>query len=134
MKLKNVPQDADPTYEGAKKLCYALDENGQFKTATTNGWSVEATVKNLAWQNIEKDLEKTRQQVRSGELSPLGFFMKFRQMDTSLLAQNMGISSWRVKWHLRPRVFRGLPAPWLKKYSDCLEIPVETLKNYTGQE
>ncbi len=132
MRVKDVPQDNDVTYEGEKKLCYALDDEGRFVATTTNGWSVEATVKSLAWKKIEDDLQATSRRLLTGQASTLEYFMKLRQMDPSLLAQNMNISIWRVRWHLRPRVFEKLKPSFLMLYADCLDIPVETLRSFRG--
>jgi hypothetical protein len=134
MKVKDVPQDHDPSYEGLTKLCYALDDNGRFVPTSTDGWHVEETVKSLAWRMIEKDLSQTRALVRAGQASPLLYFMKARLMDQTLLAQNVGISTWRLKWHLRPGVFKKLSEPWLKKYAACLEITVDLLRDYKGDD
>lgn len=134
MKVKDVPQDHDPSYEGLTKLCYALDDNGRFVPTATDGWHVEETVKTLAWQVIEKDLAETRALVRSGQASPLAYFMKARQMDPLLLAQNVGTFVWRVKRHLRPQIFQKLNASWLERYARCLEVPVELLRDYKGDD
>lgn len=128
MKVVDVPQDNDASYEGAKKLCYALDENGLFVAARTNGWHVEETVKSLAWKNIELDLERTKVRVSEGKSSPLEYFMKLRQMDAGLLAENMQISKWRVQWHLRPLVFNKLKHKWIERYANCLEVPADVLQ------
>jgi hypothetical protein len=128
MKIHEVPQDQDPSYQGGKKICYAVDDQGKFVKTHTSGWTVEETVKGLAWKVIEEDLEKTMTLVKEGRLSLLNYYMKLRQMDSKLLAQNMGLSVWRVRWHLRPRVFKKLKEEWLQRYSDCLEVPVETLR------
>jgi hypothetical protein len=133
MKIKDVPQDHDASYEGAKKLCYALNDEGQFVSTTTDGWQVEEIVKSLAWQEIEKDLRLTSERVARGQASPLEYFMKLRQMDISLLAANMEISYWRVRWHLRPNVFRQLGSEWLLRYSECLDISIEKLREYLGE-
>lgn len=134
MKVKDVPQDHDPSYEGLTKLCYALDENGKFVPTSTDGWHVEETVKSVAWQMIEKDLNETRERVRAGNASSLEYFMKARQMDPLLLAQNVGTFVFRVKWHLRPHVFKRLNESWLKRYADCLEMPIALLRDYKGDD
>ena len=134
MKRSEVPQDQDPSFEGHKKICYAVDTNGRFVKIQTSGWQAEQTVKEVAWQSIEKNLELMRQKVAQGQASPLHFFMLLRQMDPPLLAKNMGVWRWRVKWHMRPNVFRKLKTSWLERYADCLEISVPTLKNYVGTE
>jgi hypothetical protein len=133
MKVTEVPQDLDPSYEGGKRLCYAVDESGKIVEAHSSGWQVEETVKSLAWKVINQELAATRLRVRAGRASNLEYFMKRRQMDPHMLALNMGISKLRVYWHLRPRVFRNLNEAWLRQYSSCLEIPVEQLRNYRGE-
>lgn len=133
MKLKDVPQDQNPSYEGHTKLCYALDESGKIVATQTTGWKVEAEVTGIAWEAIHKELEQMRQQVREGNVSPLMYFMKYRLMDVGLLAENMGISKWRLRWHMRPSVFRRLSADWLQRYAECLDLPVQVLKDYRGE-
>lgn len=125
MKVNEVPQDSDPTFEGGKKLCYALDEKGQFVPVKTSGWEIESTAKDLAWNAIRQDVENTRQLVLKGEASPLEYYMKLRQMDLSLLAENMGLSKFRVWWHLKPKQFAKLNEKWLQKYAHCLKIKIE---------
>lgn len=132
MKKNEVPQDQDPSFEGGKKLCYALDELGKFVPVKTSGWKIEADAKDFAWRAIHSDLEATKNRVKHGHASPLEYFMKFRQMDRGLLAQNMGFSSFRVWWHLRPKNFLKMNQNLLMKYADCLTIPFETLKNFKG--
>lgn len=132
MKTQDVPQDLDPAFEGNKKLCYALDAAGKFVPVHTSGWDVEAVVKDVAWQVIHADLERTRLAVREGRASALEYFMKARQMDRLLLAQNMGLSPLRVWWHLRPRVFKKLSMAWLERYAACLDVSVENLRSFAG--
>lgn len=134
MKVTEVPQDQDPSYLGETKLCYAVDEHGKIVPVQTTGWKAEETVKALAWHFINEDLDQTKQAVQAGRASPLLYFMKYRQMDRTLLAQNMGISRWRVWWHLRPRVFARLSEQWIDRYAECLEIPATILRSYRGQD
>jgi hypothetical protein len=128
MKKHEVPQDRDPSFEGHTKLCYAVDESGHYVRVQTSGWSTEKAVKDVAWAHIEKDLATTRDEVSRGLASPLKYFMKLRQMDPWLLAQNLRVWTWRVKWHLRPRVFRRLNETWLKRYAEALDVSVEELR------
>lgn len=134
MKVSEVPQDLDPSYEGLTKLCYAVDDQGQFVTVQSRGWSAEETVKSLAWAKIHKELEAARLLVKAGRQSPLRYFMVARQMDVGLLAQNMGISGLRVRWHLRPNVFARLNMHWISRYADCFEISVQTLREFKGDD
>jgi hypothetical protein len=129
MKIQDVPQDFDPSYEGKTKLCYATNEQGKIVGVQTRGWEVESAVKGYAWEVINNELSEIRERLAKKEVSPLFYFMRARQMDYKLLAQNMNMFAFRVRWHSRPKVFNRLNDQWLKKYSDCLEISVERLKN-----
>lgn len=134
MKINEVPQDVDPSYQGGKRLCYAVDDQGKYVQAFSAGWSAEQTVKGLAWKVIEAELVALRARVRVGRASALRYFMRLRQMDCGLLAQNMGLWRVRVWWHLRPTVFAKLSEAWLTRYADCLEIPVDRLRTYKGED
>jgi hypothetical protein len=128
LKVNEVPQDNDPTYNGQRRLCYAVNDQGRIGPAHSSGWQVETTVKSLAWQAIQSDIQFTLQRVRVQEASPLEYFMKLRMMDSKLLAQNMNLWRWRVWWHLRPRVFRRLSIHWLERYARVLNIELVDFK------
>lgn len=133
MKTREVPQDQDPSFAGGKKICYAVDADGKYVQVKTSGWQVEADAKNLAWKAIEAEVEEARRRVREGVTSPLEYFMKLRQMDAKLLADNMGVWAWRVKWHLRPARFRKLDDPWLARYAECLDVTPSALRSFSGE-
>lgn len=132
MKTTEVPQDQDPSFAGGTKICYAVNAEGKLVPVETTGWDVEAAAKELAWKSINDDLSRCKIRVRQGLASPLEFFMKSRQMDAKLLADNMNMFTLRVRWHLRPKVFRKLNAQWLERYAACLDIPVATLREFNG--
>jgi hypothetical protein len=128
MKTHEIPQDQDAAYEGGKRLCYAVDGQGLIVAAHSSGWEVEEVVKGVAWKVIEDDLAKTRQAVQAGEASALEYYMKVRMMTPRLLSQNIGISTWRVRLHLRRRGFARLSDRWIVRYATCLDVPVERLQ------
>ena len=133
MKIEEIPQDEDPSYSGQKKLCYAVDSDGRIVQGHSSGWKTEETVKLVAWDVIHKDLEHTRKLIREGRVSALSYFMKLRQMDARLLAQNMQTPVLRIYLHLRPYFYRRLSPAWLARYADCLEVPVRELVEYRGE-
>jgi hypothetical protein len=45
------------------------------------------------------------------------------------LSMMAGISLWRVKRHLKPRVFKRLSEKTLQKYAEAFNISIEELKN-----
>ena len=83
----------------------------------------------VAWADIEKRIESAKQQVLNKQASPLLFFMEYRLMDISILADYTGFWKWQIKRHLKPKVFHQLPAKKLEKYAAAFNIKVKDLKN-----
>jgi hypothetical protein len=54
--------------------------------------------------------------------------MKARMMTPRLLAQNMGVCAWRVRWHLRPQRFAKLSDAWIARYAACLDMTAQHLQ------
>jgi len=129
LKVEEVPQDRAPSYEGRSKVCYAVDASGKIVKTPTSGWMVEEWAMSIAWETIGSTLDRIRADVLAGAASPLAWFMTMRQMDARLLAQNLGIFTMRVWWHLRPGVFARLSQAWLSRYADCLDVPVASLRD-----
>jgi hypothetical protein len=129
VKVDEVPQDRARSYEGASKVCYAVDAAGKIVKTPTSGWIVEEWAMSIAWDAMGSTLDRIRGDVLAGKASPLAWFMTMRQMDVRLLAQNLGTFAWRVGWHLRPKVFTRLSQIWISRYADCLDVPVESLRD-----
>jgi hypothetical protein len=70
MKVNEVPQDIT-YYEGEKRACYALNDEGKYVIVPSCGWSAEEVVNGLAVAELAANLEKTRQEVLKGLKSPL---------------------------------------------------------------
>ena len=128
MKKKEVPQDDANLFEGKFKVVkYAVDDEGNYGTVGSVGWEPENTVLNQAWDQIDQQVEATRQKVKAGELSPLAYHMEKKLMDPAMLAQYLGITKRAVRRHLRPKGFAKLDQATLQLYADTLEISVEVL-------
>ena len=81
MKVNEVPQDNLPQYyEGLKKGCYAIDDEGKYVIVPSLGWAVDELINGLAVDELTANLEKTRKAVLAGQKSPLCYHMEVRQM------------------------------------------------------
>ncbi len=127
METANVPQQDISTYSGNKKAMYATQENGEYTTVASTGWSVEEEVTKQALQELERLADNAWQAVCSGTFSPLYFHMYNRRMDLPTLAQSTGFFQWRVKRHFKPAIFRKLPVKTMTRYSDALGLSCEIL-------
>ena len=129
MKKNEVPQDKS-NLESAnfKELCYAVDENGDYTTALSTGWSPKTIALNNAIEALNERIAASKQRVRELKASPLEYYMELHKMDLPILASYVGIWKWRVKRHFRPAVFSTLNNKTLQKYADVFDITIEELK------
>lgn len=127
MKVQDVPQDVT-YYEGRKRACYALTDEGKYVVVPSVGWSVEAVVNGLAVDELTLALEETRTAVLEGRKSPLCYHMELRQMTPAILAKTAGIATFRVKRHFRPEIFAKLKLSVLNRYARALALTLEELK------
>lgn len=128
MKAKDVPQEKSQIGEGNRRACYAQDEHGNYVVVRSIGWHVEDVVNAQAHVEIDRAVEAARQEVLSGEASPLKYHMLRRQMTVGLLAATIGLWRFTVSRHLKPKVFSGLDQRALERYADCLRMTVEELE------
>jgi hypothetical protein len=127
MKVNEVPQDIT-YYEGEKRACYALNDEGRYVVVSSTGWSTEEVVNGLAVEELAAQLEETRKAVLSGTKSPLCYHMERRQMNPEILAKTAGIAVFRVKRHFRPEIFARLKPPMLNSYAKALAATLDELK------
>jgi len=126
MKVNEVPQDVT-FYEGVKRACYALNEEGKYVVVSSAGWDAEEVVNGLAVNDLAAMLEETRKAVLAGLKSPLCYHMERRQMNPDILGKTAGIAVFRVKRHFRPKVFSKLTTSVLNRYAQALAMTVEEL-------
>jgi len=126
MKATEVPQDVT-YYEGVRRACYALDNEGKYVIVTSTGWNTEAVVNGLAVEELAADLEETRKAVLAGVKSPLCYHMARRQMNPEILAKTAGIATFRVKRHFKPGIFAKLKPSILDRYAKALAVSREEL-------
>ncbi len=132
MNINEVPQDPRNMKHEAKisKLMYAVDEKGKYKGVNSQGWEAENLALQQAWEDIDENLERTELEVRSGELSPIAYFMQKNLMDLALLARYAGKWKWQVKRHMQPAVFAKLGHATLNKYAQIFNISTDELVNF----
>ncbi len=129
MKIKDVPQDdAGFLIEGkVRDVCYAVDEDGNYKQVLSIGWDPKNEAMRFAWDQVHEKAAKVRQLVIAGKLSPVAFHMERTMMTVGLLAQYTGFSYFSVKRHRKPKGFAKLEKSELAKYAEAFNITVEEL-------
>jgi hypothetical protein len=130
MKKEEVPQDGNNMHEGTfKQLFYATDNEGKYVPVTSVGWEPENVAMQQAWEEVHARVEKARQLVLSGEISPISYYMEKNIMDLTLLASYVSKFQWQVKRHMKPAVFKNLSERTLQRYAAAFKITVDELKH-----
>lgn len=128
MKVDEVPQDLKYFQNTVMRdVAYAVDENGNYTSVLSDGWSVKNDALELAMDNIYEGCEEIRQRVLAGETSLLEYYAAKNIMDIDLLSDYTGISKRNIRKHFDPKVFAQLDQKTLEKYADVLRITAEEL-------
>ncbi len=128
MKKEDVPQDHSSTYEGQKKLIYAVDTDGHYQGVKSTGWEIESFATEMAVNDLKTQAETAYIQAIQNKVSPLAYHMATLRFDLVSLAQSTGFFQWQIKRHLRPKIFKQLSKKKLQSYADVMKIAVEELK------
>ncbi len=133
MKVKDVPQDYGTIDDHGREICYATNGKGQYKLIHSLGWDAKNIVNDQAWELIFNEVKKIHDSVLKNKLSPLAYHMSKNQMDPGLLGKYVSIPKWKVKRHLKPKIFNHLSESVLSNYADIFAISVEELKTVPGK-
>ena len=128
MEKKDIPMDGSTFGGFSPTRYYVSNENGDIELVLSSGWEPVNIVNDDFWESINEDIAGVLERVKKGELSPLAYHMNKYLMDAKVLAQYVGLSRWRVKQHLKPRVFNSLDDETLKRYASFFKITVEQLR------
>ncbi len=126
MKKKDVPQDIGMT-NGVLEIIYAVNNEGRYELIQSAGWEAKKVTLNQAWDVIIDEITGVIKKVKIGKLSPLAFHMAKNQMNISLLAKYVRMNRLRIKWHLKPEIFKKLKPSILEKYAVIFGISIDEL-------
>ena len=128
MEENSNPVYKDQRYGQSRELLYTYDKEGQYHRNVGFHGEPDRVILQQAWDHFGERIEDARKRVIDGKASPIVFYMEKILADPLNLSMMAGISIWRVKWHLRPGVFKRLNEKTLKKYADAFNISVDQLK------
>ena len=135
MKKSEVPQDKSHLESANfRELCYAINENGEYITENSTGWTPKTIALDNAIQEIKERTEEAKKRVEQGLTSPIEYFMELNKMDLGILASYVGFFRWQVKRHFKPNVFKKLSEKKLKKYAEAFNISIEELKTMKHED
>jgi hypothetical protein len=134
MEKNSVPQEPSPTYEGQRKLLYAVDDKGQYTGVQSAGWEPETFATLTAVAELDRLRDDAWTRALAGETSALEFHMFDRRMDVDTLAATTGLWKWRIRRHFAVERFARLPRHILERYADVMGISVERLRAVPPRE
>ncbi len=132
MKKSEVPQDGGMA-GNMREIAYAVDENGHYVKVESLGWEPKIVALKQAWGVISQEVEDILEKIKAGKLSPLAFHMAKNQMSLGLLSDYMEIAKWRVKRHMKPKIFNRLKPDVIEKYASVFGITAKELKTIPNQ-
>ncbi|NQV02563.1 MAG: hypothetical protein HQ542_07960 [Bacteroidia bacterium] len=119
----------DPEHGHNKELFYSYDKEGNYDKQVRFHDDADRIFIEQFWDIQHDRIEDARQQVLAGKKSPIFYFMEKNLLDPMSLGLQAKISLWRVKRHVKPRVFKRLSEKTLAKYAEAFSITIEQLKN-----
>jgi len=132
MKKEDLPQDPSALVGVTREVCYVKDKDGKYTSDLSIGWDVKKQALDNAWEDINERITEAAAKVKSGEISPVFYFMEKKLMDLPLLSGYTGFWQWTIKRHFKPSVFKSLSQSRFQAYAKAFDISVDELKNFNG--
>ena len=132
MKKIDLPQDVSALEGVTRDLCYVKDADGKYTTDLSKGWDVKKQALENAWEDINERIAEAARLVKSGEKSPIYYFMEKKLMDLVVLSGYTGFWQFSIKRHFKPTVFETLSNAKLKIYAKAFDVSSEELKSFKG--
>jgi hypothetical protein len=129
MKKEEVPQQPPMEFDISPLGFYVTNDQGGYDVVPCPGWEVGNDSLGDTFYTLAETAAGVRKRVEVGELSTLVYHMEVRQFPPKLLAQYLGMWTFQVKRHLKPRVFDQLPREVLERYASFFNITVEELRS-----
>jgi hypothetical protein len=108
---------------------YSVDENNNYSSELKNDWGAKPIINTELWNALEDRLAIIAEKINDKKTSPITYFMEKSFMDVQMVADYLGFSSWKVKRHMKYKVFLKLKPEVLKKYEDLFEVSAEDFTN-----
>ena len=121
--------DNELIYTYNREVFYHFDkENGFTQKVDYQNPNNQVIIKQ-SWDAAEHRLDEVKHLVIIGKCSPIAYYMEKILMEIPMLAAYMELPKWRVKRHIKSKVFKKLKPEILAKYSEVFGITVDQLTN-----
>ena len=123
----NAAEQDERIYTYNRELFYHFDPQKGFSKSVDYQNNSNQVIIKQSWDVAAERLEAVRQRVEAGLVSPIAYFMERSLMEVPMVAAYMELPKWRVRMHLKPRVFARLKPALLEKYASVFDITVPQL-------
>jgi hypothetical protein len=128
--VKDQPENTNELiYTYNRELFYHFDREKGFTQEVNYQNPNNQVIIKQSWDVAAQRLEEVKELVIIGKLSPVAYFMEKILMEVPMLAAYMEIPKWRVRRHMKSKVFKKLKPELLDKYAGVFGITVEELRN-----
>ena len=110
---------------------YSIDKEGHWNRQMIANWGAKDIVNTQIWIIVQERINDAISKILNGTMSPIGYYMVKCIMDVKLCSEFTGISTFKIKKHLKPKHFKKLSQETLALYAKAFEVTVEEL---TGLE
>lgn len=118
-----IIQEKAEGYDGSFRLImYEPDENGKL-TEHARRSELEDQIETY-YEQRQLEMERLKQQIQNGEISPIALCMTFQQMTVADLSARAKVAKRHVKKHLTPAGFRELTVELLQRYAKVFDVAV----------
>jgi hypothetical protein len=129
MEEQSNPVYKNQAYGQYRELLYSYSPDGEFEKKVGYHDESDRVTLQQTWDFFNERIEEARQKVIAGDASPILYYMEKTLVTPMDLSMHAGIMVWRVKRHLKPKVFKRLGEKTLEKYAEAFNITVDQLKN-----
>ncbi|MEI7499894.1 MAG: hypothetical protein WCK84_05540 [Bacteroidota bacterium] len=133
--MGNVDEKLNNDSTGEGELIYTYNRELFYHFDKEKGFTQKVDYQNpnnqiiikQSWDAAEQRLDEVKQQVIIGKSSPIAYYMEKILMEVPMLAAYMEIPKWRVRRHLKSKVFKKIKPEILEKYASVFGIKVDQL-------
>ncbi len=116
-------------YTYNRELHYSFEPGKGYTRKVDYHYPGNQVIIKQSWDEAESRLKDISSKIRKGQLSPIAFYMEKNLMELPMLSDYTGFMQWRIKRHLKPKVFSKLKPGILSNYASVFNIGVNELMN-----
>lgn len=116
-------------YTYNRELHYSFEPGKGYTRKVDYHYPGNQVIIKQSWDEAESRLKDISAKIKEGQLSPIAFYMEKNLMELPMLSDYTGFMRWRIKRHLKPKVFSKLKPGTLSNYASVFNIGVNELMN-----